>query len=95
MEPPGSERRRHIREIDAFRIRGAASSATLGLALPRRSSARDDGAGAHGSSYGRRVVRSGPAAVQRPGPGTGKELRCKRSLGEAKQVAIDLSYDVA
>jgi hypothetical protein len=38
MELAGSERRRLGREIDAFRIRGAASSAVLGLALPRTSS---------------------------------------------------------
>ena len=38
MELPDSERRRLGREIDAFRIPGAASSATLRLALPRTSS---------------------------------------------------------
>jgi hypothetical protein len=32
------------------------------------------------SSYVRRALRNGPAALERPGPGTGKELRCKESV---------------
>jgi hypothetical protein len=31
------------------------------------------------------ALRNGPAALERPGPGTGKELRCKESVCEASQ----------
>src|SRR5207247_9625951 len=31
------------------------------------------------------ALRNGPAALERPGPGTGKELRCKESVCEGSR----------
>jgi hypothetical protein len=40
------------------------------------------------SSYGRRSLTNGPAALERPGPGTGKELRCKESVCKASRRSL-------